>query len=218
MRHKATIIHRTCPYCGTGFDVSEARLRHGRGEFCSRACKAQNQPKGPKTDTVARFWSKVDKESSPHECWLWMAGTGDYGYGSFWANGRNVGAHAFSYELANGPIPDGLFVCHDCPGGDNPHCVNPAHLFLGTPGDNTRDAAKKGRMPKGDMNGLRIHPDSALKGERNRASKVTAAQVTEIRMRYAAGTETQTDLARRFGVTQTAIWRIVRGHSWKHLP
>lgn len=100
-------------------------------------------PFGPKpTPPEVRFWAKVDK-AGPDECWLWTASTNKgYGQLAIKPSPQPVMAHRFSYELANGPIPDGLAVCHTC---DNPPCVNPAHLFLGTKGDNNRDMVAKGR-------------------------------------------------------------------------
>ncbi len=91
---------------------------------------------------MERFWSRVAKMESG--CWIWQGSKTPKGHGSMWLNGRTRGAHRISWEIANGPIPAGLLVCHDCPGGDNPSCVNPAHLFLGTEQDNARDAMAKG--------------------------------------------------------------------------
>lgn len=93
-----------------------------------------------------RFWEKVNRTDG---CWLWTASTRDKGYGAFSyrKDGRQIQdrAHRFSWVLHNGPIPPGLWVLHNCPDGDNPACVNPAHLWLGTSDDNIRDMNAKGR-------------------------------------------------------------------------
>lgn len=94
----------------------------------------------PLSNDIARFWSRVAKSDG---CWLWTgARFGPNGYGAVRFQKRNSSAHRVSWMIHFGPIPDGLFVCHKC---DNPPCCNPAHLFLGTIGDNTRDMIAKGR-------------------------------------------------------------------------
>lgn len=92
-----------------------------------------------------RFWSKVEKTGS---CWLWRAMT-VAGYGRLRIGRTLVGAHQISWRLHRGPIPKGLVVCHNCPSGDNPACVNPDHLFLALQADNLRDAARKKKRRQG---------------------------------------------------------------------
>lgn len=131
---------------------------------------------------------------TPSGCWEWEASRNTHGYGQISAGrqdaaGRNVPllAPRVSWELHRGAIPDGLLVCHRC---DNPPCVNPDHLFLGTKADNNADMAAKCRT---------------LNGERRPQSKLTDSQVVEIRSRFAAGGITQAALAAEYGVSQSNI-------------
>ena len=136
------------------------------------------------------FWSNVFRGES-NDCWPWLGDKYPGGHGRF----RQLPASRVAYELTFGSIASNLFVCHRC---DNRPCVNPAHLFPGTPADNARDASQKGRTTVGDKNGN---------------SKLTWSMVKDIRTRYAAG-EPAGDLATEFTVHPTHIWRIIRGACW----
>lgn len=124
------------------------------------------------------------------------------GYGKVKRNGVTTVAHRVSWEMENGPIPDGLQVCHHC---DNPPCVNPEHLFLGTQKNNLDDRNRKGRAVWSP-------------GSRNGGAKLVEEDVLEIRRLGAARCETQAAIADRFGVTPSQISHILRRVSWKHLP
>ena len=152
---------------------------------------------------IDRFWSRVDKSG---DCWVWTAATTNGGYGVIRDTGRNgkiIRAHRLSWELHNGPIPAGIEVCHRC---DNPPCVNPAHLFLGTHQDNVTDTVNKGRASGGGPRGSLHHQ-----------AKLTEAQVLDIRAVYAAGTVSQRQLAREYGVDRGTIRFIVRREHWTHI-
>ncbi len=145
-----------------------------------------------------RFWSKVHKSG---ECWIWSGATHDGGYGILRIGSLRDGsrtlvkAHRFSWELINGPVPDGLFVCHHC---DNPPCVNPSHLFLGTCAANNADMYAKNRESFGED-----HP----------RAKLSSAEVRLIRSEASHGNHGR--LAQRFGVSRATVDYIASGKTWR---
>ena len=154
-----------------------------------------------------RFWDKVNKTDY---CWEWTSyfktdkrfkeGTT---YGFFWLNGkRNCRAHRVSWEIHFGEIPEGMCVCHHC---DNPKCVRPDHLFLGTMADNNKDMIKKGRGNVG------------APGKLNSSAKLTEKQVLEIRTLHQTGQMSQKNLGKMFNVTETNIVYIVKRKTWKNI-
>ena len=141
--------------------------------------------------------------SSPDQCWVWGSCRNLHGYGKAHHNGKFYLANRLAYLLFVGPIPDGLFVCHKC---DNPPCVNPKHLFLGTRSDNMLDSYRKGRLRP-----------PILRGEDGAAAKLSNEAIAVIRAEPDRRRVT-VDLALQFGVTTATISKIRLHHTWRHLP
>lgn len=142
-----------------------------------------------------RFWSKVDKSG---ECWEWC-GSCSRGYGTIRIGKQVRRANRVAYELTYGDIPEGSFVCHKC---DNALCVRPEHLFLGTVSDNNADMLQKGRQVRGEAHG---------------GNKLTQEQVIAIRAEYVPGLVGCTTLGKKYGVSKSAIEKIIKGKMWKHI-
>lgn len=147
-----------------------------------------------RADPFARFLYRV--VFIRNGCWEWIGGKVRGGYGTMWLDGERINPHRYSYMLYRGDITEGMFVCHTC---DNPSCVNPSHLFLGTAADNNRDSAAKGRKSS---------------GESRYNAKLTWEAVDEIRAYLAAGA-TQADCSREYGVSKSAIGWIASGKHWQ---
>lgn len=173
-----------CPQCSNP-------SRRGR-TFCSLTCSNKSRTKS----LPDRFWPRVGNPLTDG-CWEWVGQTNRNGYGVLWVleEGKQRLAHRISWTINVGPIPNGICVLHRC---DNPRCVNPEHLFLGTQTDNLDDCTSKGRRPA---------------GERNGASKLTLSQVKEIRALRES--ETQDSIALRYGVSRRAIGFVLSNATWR---
>jgi len=138
---------------------------------------------------IERFESKINKDSL---CWIWKGNYFRYGYGYLNVAGKNISANRISWMLHNEKTPGKYFVCHKC---DNPQCVNPDHLYLGSPQDNSDDMKKRNR---------------SLRGELCPASKLSNDDVEQIKKRHKNG-EYQRLLAKEFGVTREHLNKIING-------
>jgi len=184
-----------------------------------------------------RYWAKVNKNgpTQPHmktPCWMWAAKKDSKGYGSLRVGNTSFKSHRIAWTIANSKTqPENFYVCHRC---DNPTCVNPTHLFLGTAADNMMDMMAKGRkvvargdkngsrlhperLPRGDRHGSSTHPESRPRGEAIKSSKLTACQVVQIRSLYITGGLTMRALGERFSVSKALIHLVIHRKIWQHL-
>jgi hypothetical protein len=187
-------VTRYCETCGKKFELYPSQLKSNAGRFCSRKCtKTGIKP----SDPAKRFWSKVNKTEG---CWNWTGAKHKFGYGAFNVQGKVYTTHVYSWFLAHGHFPPkGKEVMHLC---DNPSCVNPNHLKLGTHRENMIDCFLKGRNSKGEMK-----------------SKLTEDEVKAIRALYKPYSKKYSSykLAQIFKVSHQNISEIINNNSWKYI-
>ena len=187
--YRINFVEVKCPTCGTvnSWPPFNAKVRNR--SFCNRGCY-RKRPMEPVGEKFRRSFTEA-----PSGCWEWTEGKEEHGYGRFCFNGCQKLAHRVSWSLHRGVLSDEDFVLHHC---DNPGCVNPDHLFLGTQEDNMKDMAAKNR---------------ACKGMEKRNSKLSDSQVVEI----LKSTDRVCSIAKQFGVSYSIISEIRSRKRWKHV-
>ncbi len=183
----------TCDNCSKRYYRPGTRPMY-KTHFCSRNCYSKQHPR---QDLLTRIKSKITKR--PSGCWEWTGTIMNAGYGEIFvsqSDGRIL-AHRLIWTLKNGPIPEGMCICHHC---DNRRCVNLKHLFLGTYLDNNRDMAAKRR---------------STIGSRNPMAKLTKSKV--LRIRQLSRSKTNTEIAKLFTISQPAVSLIASRKRWVHL-
>jgi len=144
-----------------------------------------------------RFITKVNKTAT---CWLWTGGLDSWNYGNYRLNGKCVKAHRYSYMINKGNIPEGMLIRHTC---DEPKCVNPSHLILGTHQDNMNDRNQRNRQARN-------------KGEKSGNAKANNDIVKEIRILYGFGF-THIELANKYNIGRTSVGLIINKKAWSHI-
>lgn len=195
---KSIKLHRVCETCGDSFYRLPWEITKGRGRFCSRDCQRQWQT----IPFEVRFQKYIGPTTSTG-CIIWTGPKHDFGYGVIHTgtgNGKNVFAHRVSYERKFGPIAEGMIILHTC---DNPPCINPDHMLVGTHQDNMRDKVSKGRQ----IRGVNI-PWSTLNDD----------IVRDIRARRAQG-YTYKQIRDDLGLSCTTdhVGKVIRGEIWSHV-
>jgi hypothetical protein len=189
MTYKDKTKSKTCDYCGATF-YRDKRCTYkwwASARFCSRSCSAKSG--AMQADKIwgtleERFWCKTDKRGDD-ECWPWRGATRKEGYGVISQNGKQRIATHVSLELHGVTVADGFWALHKC---DNPNCVNPNHLYVGTPKQNARDAVIRERFGR----------------------KLTAKQALEI---YHSSLPCE-DLVKKYSVSSSLVYHIKTGRKW----
>jgi len=192
-----------CDECGVSFYAKPYLIASGR-RFCSMDCRGGGS-------LESRFKRRVSKTEG---CWIWTGSKNKHGYGRTKINGKHIFAHRLSWKIHFGEPSESLMVCHHC---DNPACVNPSHLFLGTARDNRVDADAKGRTAIGDRHWSKLNPDSIPRGEKSGASKLKTKDVIEIREMYSPWKFGSHKIAKIFGVSKPTVRRVLNKKTWAHV-
>lgn len=195
MMHRIRIKTK-CSFCGSKKEVWPSVFAKNKDFFCNIKCASDYKKGIPIKQRLEKFTVKSDSG-----CWIWVGSKTKLGYGKLTVSNKTTLAHRASWACTYGEIPDGMCVLHKC---DNPKCINPKHLFLGTYFDNTRDMISKGRK-------------SPTHCEFSGVAKVNADQVSKIRERLLMG-DVQSQIGIDFGLTQSAISRIKTKSNWSKLP
>lgn len=190
-----------CKFC------NDVLTKRSQTKYCSKECFDNNR-----INPIDRFWSKIKKTNT---CWIWIGEIG-FGYGrikyTYKCKIIRFQAHRFSYLMHFGEIPEDMKVCHKC---DNPTCVNPDHLFIGTTKDNVTDRVNKNRSAKGIKNGSHTHPERMTRGSDHKCSKLKESDIKKIRS--LRNTTSLYKLGRLFSVSTTTIKNIIYMKAWKHV-
>lgn len=166
----------------------------------------------------ALFWSKVNKDGDSNACWNWTGVKDHHGYGKFGigrcgSTARMERAHRISYAIVFGAITAGFCVLHKC---DNPSCVRPSHLRLGTQLENVDDMIFKGRVASGERHNSKTKPLSIAHGERKPNSKLTRRDVLAMRFSWKLFGLTIASISRCFSISDRAAADALKGKNWKH--
>jgi hypothetical protein len=204
-RRNSSVLWECRCDCGALVRLSVHALRSGNTRSCGCFRREEMSARFSRPLTE-RFWEKVNKDGpvSEHvqhvgQCWTWTGSTNQHVYGTISVHRKSILAHRVSWSLHFGDCPDGLCVLHVC---DNPTCVNPMHLFLGSHQDNMADKSQKNRC-------------ADASGSKNPRAVLTESDVQAIRHARSLGAISAYVLADQYGVSPSTIWRALRANTWR---